>query len=182
MVTLSPALTDLRMERRDEAPPAEPPRDFARSTLKPRHRPLVRALAEAMFAHTFGPSRERLDRFVDEFDAFVSFASRTLRFGLLMMLGVVRFAPLFLLPRFATFETLGLDDRVRVVARMATSRFIGLALVLTAYKAIFSLIFFEHDDELAALGYRSERYRHRRSLRLAVTKPDDVGDADEVEG
>ncbi len=119
-----------------------------------------------MFAHALGPTRERLDVFVEEFDRFISFASRTLRFGLLAMLAIVRFAPLFVLRRLATFETLGRDDRVRVVERMAASRFIGLALVMTAYKAIFSLIFFEHEEELAALGYSGERHRHKRALRL----------------
>ncbi|MGA7121776.1 MAG: hypothetical protein WBY94_16840 [Polyangiaceae bacterium] len=154
---------------RDRARKAGAPRDFARTTLKPRHRPLVFALAEAMFAHALGPTRERLDVFVDEFDRFISFASRTLRFGLLAMLAIVRFAPLVVLRRFATFETLDREDRVRVVERMAASRFIGLAVVLTAYKAIFSLIFFEHDEELAALGYSSERRRYKRALHLLGT-------------
>ncbi len=165
MVTLSHALSD----GRGPAPQAQAPRDFARTTLRRRHRPLVRALAEAMFSHALGPTRERLDAFVDEFDSFVSFASRTLRFGLLVMLGVVRFAPLFVLLRFATFETLRLDERVRIIERMAASRFIGLALVLAAYKAIFSLLFFEHDDELAALGYTDERHRHKHGLRLVAS-------------
>ena len=143
--------------------------------MKPRHRPLVRALAEAMFAHPLGPTHERLDGFVDEFDSFISFASSTLRFGLLVMLGVVRFAPLVVLRRLSTFEGLSLEDRVRVIERMAASRVIGLALVLVAYKAIFSLLFFEHDEELAALGYKNERHRHEGVPRLAL-----AADAGEV--
>ncbi|HXN34042.1 MAG TPA: hypothetical protein VN894_19380 [Polyangiaceae bacterium] len=121
-----------------------------------------------MFGHALGPTRARLDAFVDEFDSFISFASKSLRFGLLLMLVVVRFAPLLVLQRFSTFEALCLDERVRVIERMAGSRFIGLAVVLVAYKAIFSLLFFEHDEELAALGYKSERHRHRDTLRLAL--------------
>jgi hypothetical protein len=156
------------------------PRDFTRTTLKPRHRPVVRALAEAMFAHALGPTRERLDAFVDEFDSFISFASRMVRFGLMVMLGVVRFAPILVLQRFSTFEALRLDERVRVIERMAASRLIGLALVLAAYKGIFSLLFFEHDDELGALGYKSERHRYKNAVGLVLVKDAVVKDATEV--
>lgn len=117
-----------------------------------------------MFAHEHGPRPERLDAVVVELDRFISPASKTLRFGLLAMLGVVRFAPVLLLLRLSTFETLPFAERVRVLERMATSPWVVLALVLAAYKAILSLLYFEQDDELVALGYRHERHRHRRGL------------------
>jgi hypothetical protein len=148
-------------------PPLAAPRDFARSTLKARQRPLVRALAEAMFAHADGPSPERLDAFVAEIDNFVSFASRTLRFGLLLMLEVVRVAPVLLLFRFATFGSLSRDDRVRVLERMERSRLVALTLVFAAWKTILSFVFFEHPEELAAVGYSPVRRRHARALPLA---------------
>ncbi|HEY6459035.1 MAG TPA: hypothetical protein VIY73_02760, partial [Polyangiaceae bacterium] len=91
------------------------PRDFARTTFFARHRVLVRALAEAMFACDRGPSAARLDAFVEDVDSFVSHASRMLRLGLLLMLEVIRFAPLWLLWRPATFETLKCPDRIRVL-------------------------------------------------------------------
>ncbi len=148
-------------------PSLPPPRDFARSTLKARQRPLVGALAEAMFAHSDGPSTERLDTFVAEVDDFVSFASRTLRFGLLLMLEVVRVAPVLVLFRFATFSSLSRDDRVCVLERMERSRLIALTLVFAAWKTILSFVFFEHPEELAAAGYSPVRRRHARALRLA---------------
>ena len=138
-----------------------PPRDFRRKTLKPRHRPLVYSMAEAMFAHENGPKPERLDEFVDELDSFVSFASRTLRMTLMLMLEVVRFAPVLLVYRWATFPTLSREDRVCVLERMEHSRlYIVLTLVFAAYKAIFSLLFFEAPQELTVSGYSSDRQRH----------------------
>jgi hypothetical protein len=147
------------------------PRDFARITLRPRHRPLVRALAEAMFACS-ADAGPRLDALVDDVDSYVSHASRTLRVGLLVMLEVVHFAPLFLLWRFATFESLACADRADVLERMERSRFVPLTLVLAAYKAILCLLYFEHPEALAAVGYSAQRSRwtrpHGRSLALAL--------------
>jgi hypothetical protein len=140
------------------------PRDFDRTTLKRRHCILVRSLAEAMFAHEQGPAPDRLDAITVEFDHFISPASRSTRFGLLVMLELVRFAPLLVLLRVSTFEALSLDERVLVLERMAKSSLVLLALALAACKAILSLLFFEHADELVALGYRTERHRYRRAL------------------
>lgn len=103
-----------------------------------------------------------METFVDEVDAFVSFASRKLRFALLAMLEVVRFAPLLLFYRFATFERLRRDERARVLARMERSRFVVLTLVFAAFKAILCLLFFERPEELAATGYSPVRRRHER--------------------
>ena len=69
-------------------------KDFRRTTLRPRHRPIVRALAEALFSPDGEATPERLDAFVDEVDDFISPASKTLRFGLVMMLGILRWSPL----------------------------------------------------------------------------------------
>jgi hypothetical protein len=148
-----------------------PPRDFARTTLRPRHRPLVRALAEAMFAHEDGPSAARLDAFVAEVDAFVSFASRTLRFGLVVMLELVRIAPMLLFYRFATFTRLTRDERARVLERMERSRLVVLTLVFAALKVILCLLFFEQPEELAATGYSPVRRRHARAGAMATALP-----------
>lgn len=146
------------------------PREFVRTTLRERHRPLVRALAEAMFEDAATSAKSRLESFVDEVDDFVSHASKGLRFGLLVMLEVIRFAPLLLLWRFATFESLPCPDRVRVLERMESSRFVPLTLVLAAYKAILCLIYFEHPDELAVVGYSAERRRWVRALPVAMSE------------
>jgi branched-subunit amino acid transport protein AzlD len=146
------------------------PRDFVRTTLRERHRPIVRALAEAMFSDATTTAKSRLDAFVDDVDDFVSHASRMLRFGLLLMLEVIHFTPLVLLWRFATFESLPCPDRVRVLERMESSRIVGFTLVLAAYKAILCLIYFEHPDELAAIGYTAERTRWVRALPMALSE------------
>ena len=135
------------------------PRDFCRSTLRPRHRRLIAALADAMFAHGDAPSAAKLVAFVDEVDRFISFASRTLRFGLVAMLEVLRLAPLFLTWRFATFEALGRNDRVAVLERMERSRVMAFVVIFAAYKAILCLLFFESPDELRVTGYSPERRR-----------------------
>jgi hypothetical protein len=45
---------------------------------------------------------------------------------------------------------------------MERSRFIPLALVLVAYKAILCLLYFEHPEALAAVGYSAQRRRWLR--------------------
>jgi hypothetical protein len=149
---------------------AEMPRDFARTTLRRRHRLLVRAMAEALFARDGSPPRASLDAFVEDVDSFVSHASRGLRFGLLRMLEVVHFAPLFLLWRFTTFESLAWPDRVRVLERMESSRWLALTLVFAAYKTILCLIYFEQPDELADVGYSRDRRRWVRMLPLTTSE------------
>ncbi len=145
-----------------------PPHDFARTTLGARHRPLVRALADTMFSHESGRTPAGLDAFVEEVDAFVSFASRSLRFGLLVMLELVRFAPILLLYRLATFERLGRDQRAHVLARMERSRLVVFTLVFAAFKAILCLLFFERPEQLAATGYSPMRRRHERRTPTAL--------------
>lgn len=140
------------------------PRDFVRTTLKRRHRLVVRGMADAMFAHDGGPSPARLDAFVRDVNGFVSFGSRTLRFGLMLMLELVRFAPVLLLWRFATFERLERPDRVLVLERMERSRLTILTVAFAAYKAILCLIFFELAEELEDVGYKSARRRWTRVL------------------
>ncbi len=113
----------------------------------------------------------RLDALVDDVDSYVSHASRPLRVGLLVMLEVVRFTPLFLLWRFATFASLACADRAEILERMERSRFVPLTLVVAAYKAILCLLYFEHPEALAAVGYSAQRrrwLRPRRSLTLAL--------------
>jgi hypothetical protein len=121
---------------------------------------VVRALAEALFAHPAGPTPQQLDVLIEDLDRFISPASKLRRIALLLMLALIHFAPLLLLKRIATFEALPLDQRVGLLERMAVSRVTAFALTLAAYKAILSLLFFEQDDELDALGYRSARRRH----------------------
>jgi hypothetical protein len=144
-------------------------RDFARTTLRPRHRRVVRGFAEALFSHEVVVSPERLDAFVEDVDDFVSPASKPLRAGLLIMLEIVRWSPLFLVRKFSLFEELSLDDRTRMLEKMERSRFSPFALIFVAYKTVLTMAFFENEKELAQLGYPGEE-RKRYKL-LTVSKP-----------
>ena len=139
-----------------------------RTTFKPRQRALVRVLVETMFTHNHGPLDDRIDAIALEFDHYVSQASAQMRLAVAGMLWLVRVAPLLTLGRFRTFDHLALADRVRVLEQMAVSRVRALALVVAAFKAILSLLFFEYDDELRELGYTRERNRYKRALRLVA--------------
>ncbi len=148
--------------------PATRTRDFARTTLKPRHRVVVRAIAEAIFANEGPVAPEKLDDFVEEMDRFVSPASKTLRFGLMRLLELLTIIPPLLIGRFTLFENLPIDDRLRVFKKCEISKFPLFLLIFIAYKTIMAIVWFEDEDELAALGYPGPaRERYKRSLHLA---------------
>lgn len=135
-------------------------KDFARTTLRPRHRPIVRALGEALFSPGGEVSAERLDGFPDEFDRFISPASKTLRFGLVMMLRLLQLTPL-LFGRFRLFEDLTVTERVEHLERMDRSKIRQLPLVVVAFKTVLTMIFYEDEAELRGLGYPGpERKRY----------------------
>lgn len=133
-------------------PSALTTKDYRRTTLKPRHRPVVRALAEAFFSPDGEASEERLDAFIDEVDGYISPASKTLRFGLLMMLGLIQWSPL-LYGRFRTFTAMGREDRIVHLERLEASKLVQLPLLVVAYKMVMTMLFYEDAGELAALGY-----------------------------
>jgi hypothetical protein len=143
-------------------------RDFARSTLKPHHAPMIRALAEAMFSHDGEVPQERLDHFPDEVDAFISPASQQLRLGLLFVLFVLRWSPLLFL-RFTTFDALSVDDRVEHLERLERSRIKPLPLLIVAYKTVLTFVFYEDPKELRGLGYPGEeRALYKRAGTLPI--------------
>jgi hypothetical protein len=150
-------------------------KDFQRTTLRPRHRPIVRALAEALFSPDGEASPERLDAFVDEVDNFISPASKTLRFGLVLMLGVLRWSPL-LFGRFKLFDSMTVDERVHHLERLDKSKVKQLPLIVVAFKTIMTMLFYEDEKELVGLGYRSERKRYLNVLPV----PSPAGASDEA--
>jgi hypothetical protein len=144
-------------------------RDYRRTALAPRHRRMMRALAEAYFAHDDGPTPERLDDFVEDVDHFIAPASKTLRAGLRFTLDLLHFLPPLVVRRFATFESLTRDERSHMLDAMERSRFAIFTLVFIAWKTILSMLFFEHEDELRAMGYPGpERQRYKRGLALVA--------------
>jgi hypothetical protein len=153
--TTRPTMTDANLLYFSPLSPLLSPlgtKDFARTTLRPSDRPVVRALAEAMFSPDGELSAEELDSFVDEVDAFISPASKTLRFGLVMMLIVIRWSPLLFF-RFKAFDEMSVDYRVKHLERLEHSKFKQLPLLVVAYKTILTMLFYEDEEEQRAMGY-----------------------------
>lgn len=113
---------------------------------------MVRALAEAMFSPDGEVAPDRLDSFVDEVDAFISPASKTLRFGLVLMLVAIRWSPLVFF-RFTPFDGMTVEDRVKHLERLEHSKVKQLPLLVVAYKTIMTMIFYEDEEEQRSLGY-----------------------------
>jgi hypothetical protein len=134
---------------------------MGRFALRSRQRVVLRALGEALFAHDEGPRQDQLDRLVDGFEAHLTPVSRTLRFGLLAMLDLIRWLPVILLVSWRPFEGLARERRVRLLERMEGSRVAALLVPLVAYKAFLAFIFFEDADELRAMGYPGDGVRKR---------------------
>lgn len=137
-------------------------KDFQRTTLRAHHRPVLRALAEAMFAPDGEVSIARLDAFVEEVDRFISPASKTLRFGLLAMLFAIRWSPLLFL-RLKPFEALTVAERVHHLEALEKSKVRQLPMLVVAYKTILTMIFYEDEDEQRAIGYPGPARRRWRS-------------------
>ncbi len=129
----------------------------------------MRGLAEAMFSPAGEVTPERLDAVVRDVDHFISHASKTLRFGLVLMLEAVRWLPPFLIRRWSLFENLPRGEKIRMLEQMERSRLVVLTLVLIAYKSILMMVFFEDAAELRDIGYTGpERQRYKRGLLLPV--------------
>lgn len=105
-----------------------------------------------MFSPAGQATPERLEAFVDEVDAFISPASKTLRFGLLGMLFVLRWSPLFF-GRLRTFDEMTVDERLHHLERLERSKVAQLPLIVVAFKTVMTMLYYEPEEELAALGY-----------------------------
>ena len=118
-----------------------------------------------MFSPDGEVSGARLDAFVDEVDHFISPASKTLRFGLVAMLSVIRWSPLLFF-RFKAFDDMTVDDRVEHLQRLEHSKVRQLPLLVVAYRTIMTMIFYEDEEEQRFLGYPGPE----RKRWLRVTK------------
>lgn len=138
--------------------PAEP---MPARVLRPRHRHLVRAFAQALLAI---PEEDTvLDELVDRFEAHLGAVSRALRPLLLLALDWIRWLPLVLLVAWRPFDELAVEQRCALLERIDRSRSPLLFLPLVAYKTLLSMMHFEGARELRALGYSvSERTRWKR--------------------
>lgn len=135
--------------------------------LAARHRAVLRAFGEALFAHPGGPRPAQLDRLVERMERHLEPVSRTQRTLLLLSLDFVRWLPLLLFVAFAPFESVSLEKRGALLERMDRSRVTLLLLPLIAFKTILSMHFFEDETELRAMGYPGDDER-KRWLKLAT--------------
>lgn len=140
-------------------------KDFQRSTFSVGDRHVVRALGEALFAVD---DPRQLEAFVDDVDAFVSPASRSLRFGLVLLLHVITWSPIFF-GRLRTFPNLEREERVRHLERLERSGITQLPLLVVAYKTVMSMLFYEDPRELRTLGYPGPA--RKRWLRTVAPPP-----------
>jgi hypothetical protein len=134
---------------------------MVRFALRSRHRVVLRALGDALFAHESGPRPGQLDALLDGFEAHLTPVSRTLRFGLVAMLDLIHWLPRLLLSSVRAFEELNREQRIRLLERMERSRAVLLLVPLVAYKAFLSFIFFEDPAELRAMRYPGDGERKR---------------------
>ena len=144
-------------------------KDFTRRAFSDGHRVVLRALAEALFSEDADVPAARLDSFVVDVDGFVSPASRTLRFGLVMMLRFIQLSPMLLFFSFSRFENLDVARRVELLGRIDRSRVGLVSLVLVAYRTIMTMVFYEDPHELALLGYPGDA--RKVLLRLGTKRP-----------
>ena len=134
---------------------------MARFVLRPRQRVVLRALGDALFGHDEGPRPGQLERLVEGFEAHLTPVSRTLRFGLLAMLELIRWLPVLLLVSLRPFEALAREGRVRLLERMERSRVPLLLVPLVAYKSFLAFIYFEDPSEFRDYGYPGDGERKR---------------------
>ena len=151
------------------SPTALRSRDFRRTTLGARHRSVMRALTEAFFTDDQPLAPERMDAYVDDVDDHMSRASKTLRFGLLLMIEALRLLPPLIVRRFRVFDDLDLEDRVTMLQRMDRSRCPIFPLIIVAFKTLMTMGWFEDEAMLRSMGYPGEaRERYKRSLPVAA--------------
>ena len=155
----------IRVDANETAPRTK---DFLRTTYSGSDRVVLRALGEAMFSEEGDVSPERLDALVDEIDAYVSPASRGLRVSLVLMLKLIRYAPILLFFAGTTFDALSVQRRVKLLEKMDVSRIALLSLVVVAYRTIMTMVFYERPEEQKLLGYPgAERKTHLRLTALS---------------
>ena len=69
-------------------------------------------------------------------------------------------------------ESLTVDERVTVLARLERSRFAELSLAFIGWRTVMIFVVYEHPAELEAIGYASdERKVYKRRLALDDAAP-----------
>lgn len=111
----------------------------------------LRAFAEAFFSvDGTPPPRERLDWFVDDVDDFVGHLTPRARFMWKAVFGPVTRASPLLVGHVGRLGELPLDRRIEALERFERS---PAGLAIFAVKAITSLVYYEHPDAAAEIGW-----------------------------
>ena len=146
-------------------------RDWERTTFGPFARRVIVGLCGAFFTDPDAPPDEgaaaRFEWVSKDADAYVSNASGQMRFGFWMMLFVLEMLPLFVVGRWSRCSSLPLDVRVRYLDKLDRGPAVFLALFVTAWKTLLTILYFEHPEAAPKLGYdgRHERYVNAKYVR-----------------
>jgi hypothetical protein len=146
-------------------------RDWERTTFGPFARRVIVGLTEAFFTDPDAPPDERAQAryewVANDADGYVSNASGQMRFGFWFMLFVLEVLPLVVVGRFARCSSLPVPMRVRYLDRLDRSRVVVLALFVTAWKTLLTILYFEHPETASMLGYdgRHERFKNAKYVR-----------------
>lgn len=115
---------------------------------------ILRAAIEA-FVHDgeSTPPPARLDRVTLDADDYLASTTGTSRIAVWFALTVLQLSPLLAIGRPRLFTGCTIPDRQRCLERLERSRFVAIALLAAAIKAVSAFIWFEHPRSLASTGY-----------------------------
>lgn len=154
-------------------------RDWERTTFGPFTRRTIVGLAEAFFTEPGAPhdehdrARDRYEWTANEADSYVSNASFQMRAGMWLMLVVLELAPLFVVGRLSRCSSLPVDARVHYLEKIDRGRVVLLALFVTVWKTLLTILYFENPEAAATLGYdgKHERFKAKRPAALEARAP-----------
>jgi len=127
---------------------------------------MIGAIAEALFSRGGEPLEPKmLGEFVTNVDGFMSPASKTLRAGLMLMLELLRWLPVVVVGKLASFEELPIETRTDMLQKMDRSRFSLFPLIVVAFKTLLTVAYYEDDDRLRAIGYPGEERKRYLTVR-----------------
>jgi len=114
----------------------------------------ARVVAEALFSTEDGPPpAERLDWMERDLADFFGHVSRRARLIFLVTIGALYYLAPLLIGRLSTLRGLDWRDRVRAIEALDQT---PLNLALLAAKAMLCIVYFEHPDAAAEIGWDQE--------------------------
>lgn len=153
-------------------------RDWERTTFGPFARRTIVGIAEALFTDPDDPAdrgaRARFEWLAGDADAMISNASIAMRIGMWAMLFILEITPIFAVGRFSRCSSLPLDARVHYLEKLERGRVVFLALFVTVWKTLLTILYFEHPEAAPKLGYdgKHERFKNvKRPTALEARAP-----------